>query len=78
VGRLLVSTEVSGGSPEDPIFVSVRVAAQRLGLTTYEVYRLVKAGELAHRSREGKQGEPIHIYAADIPRWAAEQVEKAS
>lgn len=70
--------QLSGGTPEDPIFVSVKVAAQRLGLTVYEVYELVKAGDLKHLPREGKKGETIRIYAADIPRWAADQVAKAA
>lgn len=71
-----MSVTASGGSPEDPIFISVKVAAQRLGLKTWDVYDLVKRGELAHLPRTER--EQIKIYAADLPRWAAEQVTKAA
>lgn len=73
-----MSNTVSGGSPEGPIFVSAKVAAQRLGLTIWDVYELVKNGELAHRPRKGKKGEPIHIYAADLSRWARDEIAKES
>lgn len=60
----------------DPIFVSVKVAADRLGLDVYDIYRLVERGELAHLPRKGRRGEKIRIYAADIPRWAQDQVTR--
>jgi excisionase family DNA binding protein len=71
-----MATEVSGGTQEGPLFVTVKVAAERLGLKTWDVYQLVARGELAHLPRGA--GETIRIYAADLPRWAADQITKES
>lgn len=64
------------GAEPDPIFVSVKVAAQRLGLKTWDVYELVRNGELAHLPYEGNQ--KIRVYAADLERWARDEVAKAT
>ena len=59
-----------------PHFISVKAAAARLGMTTDEVYDLVKAGELAHFQRA--TGAKIHILSADIDRWALEAAGKSA
>lgn len=65
------------GSVSDPIFVSAKVAAERLGLKTWDIYELVKKGELAHLPRNSP-GEQIRILASDIPRWAQEKAARAT
>lgn len=71
-----MGVNVSDGSSEGPIFVSVKVAAQRLGLKTWDVYDLVKRGELKTLPRTER--EQIKILAADLNRWATEAVTKES
>lgn len=64
----------TSGDTEGPIFVSVKEAAQRLGLKSWDVYELVRNGELATLPR--KPGGQIRVYTADIPRWAAENAAR--
>lgn len=62
------------GSAEgsSPIFISVKEAAQRLGLKPWDVYELVRKGELRHLPYE--RNEKIRVYADDLPRWARDNV----
>lgn len=69
-----MSNDNSGGT-EGPIFVSAKVAAERLGLKSWDVYELVRKGELAHLPRKSNR-EKVRVYAADLARWAAENAER--
>lgn len=59
-------------APDPPKLVSVKHAADHLGFITDDIYEMVKAGHLAHY--QAKPGAKIHILAADLDRWVAENV----
>lgn len=60
----------------ETLFVSVREAAQRLGMSIDVTYDLVKSGQLAHVQHI--PGGKIHILAADIPRYSQENAVRKS
>lgn len=60
----------------DTMFVSVRTAAERLGMSIDVTYDLVKAGKLAHIQHT--PGGKIHILAADLPRYSQENAVRKS
>lgn len=59
---------MAADSDTAPHFISVKGAAQRLGMSIDEVYDLVKSGEIAHVQRT--KFAKIHILAADVDQWA--------
>jgi excisionase family DNA binding protein len=68
-------TANSGSGDTEPTFVSVREAAPLLGVPVWDVYQIVKRGEIAHL-QNGEHGK-IRILASDIPRWKADRAEAA-
>ena len=62
-------------TPPDTIFVSVREAAQRLGMSIEVTYDLVKSGQIA--SVQHKPHGKIHVLAADILRYSQDAVKSA-
>lgn len=68
-------TASHGSEDAEPTFVSVHEAAPLLGVKTWDVYQIVKRGEIAHL-QNGPHGK-IRILASDIPRWKADRAEAA-
>ena len=60
----------------DTVFISVRAAAQRLGMSVEVTYDLVKSGQLAHVQH--KPHGKIHILASDLTRYSEENAVRKS
>jgi predicted site-specific integrase-resolvase len=63
-------SDVTDTAPPDTLFVSVREAAKRLGMSIDVTYDLVKGGHLAYVQH--KPHGKIHVVAADLLRYAEE------
>lgn len=57
-------------SDTSPHFISVKGAAQRLGMSIDDVYELVENGSLAFFQKA--RGAKIHILSTDVDKWAIE------